>query len=97
MKIPKFKNFLKEDQKTIKENSKKLKDWTVGDVKKVEKQLKLVIKASNSLHKNKMKLEQLLDFYSGYKEGKAMNKVAFQENPTEFLDILKQMFPGIIK
>ena len=44
-----------------------------------------------------MKLEQLLDFYSGYKEGKAMNKVAFQENPTEFLDILKQMFPGIIK
>jgi len=97
--IEKFNKFRKPDTKLVKE-SKAKKAWTVGDVKKLEKQLKLVISREKSLHKSKEDLEKLLDSYSNHKEGEKMiqaNKLSFQENPEAFMSVLKQMFPDIIK
>jgi len=96
MTLPKFNKFIKEGEQIIKE-SKAKKDWTVGDVQKVEKQLKLVIKNQKALHNNKEKLQKILDMYSSHKQGKEMNKLSFQENPESFLEVLKQMFPDVIK
>ena len=98
-KIGKFNKFIKEGEKIVKESRAK-KDWTVGDVQKVEKQLKLVIKNHKSLHNNKEKLQKLLDSFSNHKQGDKMiqaNKLSFQENPEAFLAVLKQMFPDVIK
>jgi len=95
-KIQKFKYFQNSDTKLVKE-SKAKKDWTVGDVKKVEKQLKLVITREKALHKSKEKLQSILDNYVDYKQGdKIANNLAFQKNPESFLEILRQMFPDII-
>lgn len=97
MKIPKFNKFTKQDHKNVKD-SKAKKNWTVGDVQLVEKQIKLVIAKEKSLHNSKEKLQKLLDSYSGHKQGDILaNKLAFQENPGTLLDILQQMFPKIIK
>ena len=95
--IGKFNIFIGDSQKLVKE-SKAKKNWTVGDVKKVEKQLKLVITKETALHKSKEKLQSILDSYINYKQGdKIANNLAFQKNPEAFLEVLKQMFPDIVK
>ena len=96
-KIQKFNKFRKLDTKIVKE-SKAKKNWTVGDVKNVEKQVRLVITKEKALHNSKEKLQSLLDSYSGHKQGDNLaNKLSFQENPETLLNILKQMFPDIVK
>ena len=96
MTLKKFSQFKNKDTKIVKESTAK-KTWTVGDVQKIEKQLRLVIKNEKALHSNKEKLQKLLDSFSNHQQGKEMNKLAFQQNPEDFLELLKQMFPELIK
>jgi len=100
MKLPKFNIFIKNNREIVEEvtEANGLKDWTVGDVKKIEKQINLVISKEKSLQNSKEKLQKILESFSGHKGFTNLpNKLAFQKNPESFLEILRQMFPDIVK
>ena len=103
MKLEKFNQFKNKDTKIVKE-SKKREPWKQGDVDKIQKQIDLILKQSNSLEKNQRKLEKMLDGHKNKNQGYNLWKVAEQGGRNGLLQfkssienverLLKAMFSG---
>jgi len=92
MNILDLRNIIQEEVDLLQEDSK---DWTVGDILKIKKELDKVLGKTNSLDNTKAKFEKLLVKYNDRPQGPQLIALWNNGNGAEGVrDGLKAMFPN---